>query len=242
MSNELFVDGICEIDDKTIQSYFSRFGSRIKAYESNRHRPTNSCCFAIISLASHHTVNAILRQRPHTINHYPLFVKRLLPTTVCSFAERLLPVSSIFVYNKSSNEFDEKNLKNYFEDFGFIIKFERDYRNNRLVIEYDDYDSVDRIFLSKEHWPYDIDIHKNVLPKAQNTIRYHGICRRKQKCDTFDEQSKDRDDKKRNYFDNEYQDLLQKTIENLINCKAQLKSKENDYIILQLGKFIIVNL
>ncbi|CAF0722770.1 unnamed protein product [Rotaria sordida] len=235
MSNELFVDGICEIDDTAIQSYFSRFGSRIINYESHRHRPTNSCCFALISFVSHHTVNAILRQRPHSIDLYPLFVKRLLPPSVCSFIERLLPVSSIFVYNKLNKQFDEQKLKNYFNNFGHILKFEHDYVHNRLLIEYDDYDSVDKIFLNKEHLPKYMDIHKNILPYAQNTIEYHGICHLKQQGNTtIDGKKKKRNHKKKNLVNGQYQDLLQKTIENLINCKAQLKNKENDYVILQM--------
>jgi len=238
MATELFVDGICELDDKTIQSYFSRFGSRITNYESHRQRATNSCCFAVISFVSHHTVNAILRQRPHSIDSYPLFVKRLLPSGVCSFIERLLPVSSLFVYNKISKELNEDKLKGYFQTFGHILKFERDYAHDRLFIEYDDYDSVDKIFLNKDQLPNHIDIHKNILPRAQNTIEYHGTCREKQQDTAKDEKKKKRHHKKKNRSDDQYQDLLQRTIENLGNCKAQLNNIENDYIILQLGKII----
>jgi len=235
MSNELFVDGICEIDDKTIESYFSRFGSRITHYESHRHRPTNSCCFALISFETHHTVNAILRQRPHSINLNPLFVKRLLSPDTCSFIERLLPVSSLFVYNKIHKEFDEQKLRNYFNTFGRILKYERDNNRDRLFIEYDDYDSVDRIFLNKDHLPHNIDIHKNILPRAQNTIEYHGKCRRKQQDIKIDEKKKKRHHKKPSHTDEQYQDLLQKTIGDLINCKAQLRNKENDFVLLQMG-------
>ncbi|CAF4512518.1 unnamed protein product [Rotaria sp. Silwood1] len=242
MTNELFVDGICELDDKAIQSYFSKFGSRIINYESHRHRPTNSCCFALISFESHHTVNAILRHRPHSIDFYSLFVKRLLPPALCSFIERLLPVSSIFVYNKLTKEFDEKKLKTYFKNFGYILKFEHDHVHKRLLIEYDDYDSVDKIFLNKENLPRNIDIHKNILPYAQNTIQYHGMCRRKQEDDiTIDEKKKKRNKKKQYHTDDEYQNLLQKTIENLINCKAQLRNKENDCVILQMEHEITIS-
>jgi hypothetical protein len=242
MSNELFVDGICELDDTAIQSYFSQFGTRITSYGSHRHRPTNSCCFALISFASSDTVNAILCQRPHAINDYPLFVKRLLPPGLCSFIERLLPVSSLFVYNKISKEFDEEKLENYFKTFGHILQFKRDYGHNRFIIEYDDYDSVDRIFLNKDNLPNYIDIHKNILPRAQNTIEYHGTCRRQQKKDPTDEKKKKRHHKKKHHLDEQYEDLLQKTIENLTNCNAQLRNKENDYIILQIGKIILQNI
>jgi hypothetical protein len=235
MPNEIFLDGICEIDDNTIQTYFSQFGSSITTYESHRHRPTNSCCFAFLTFVSPDTVNAILRQRPHSINHHSFFVKRSLPSSVCSFIERLLPVSSLFVNTKTSEEFDEGKLKSYFETYGHIIKFERDHKRERLLIEYDDYDSVDRIFLNKGSLPYDISIHKNILPRAQNTIEYHGTCRRKQ---TTDEKKKKRNHKEKvrvKYQDEQYQDLLQKTVENLTNCKAQLRNKENDFVILQIG-------
>jgi RNA recognition motif-containing protein len=239
MSNELFVDGICEIDDKTIVSYFSRFGSRIKHYDSHRHRPTNSCCFALISFESHYTVNAILRRRPHSINIHPLFVKRLLPPNTCSFIERLLPVSSLFVYNKLDKKLDEQKLKNYFKTFGHILRFEHDYNRDRIFIEYDDYDSVDRIFLNKDHLPNNIDIHKNILPRAQSTVEYHGTCRRQRQNIQIDEKKKKRHHKKKSHInDQQYQDLLHKTIENLLNCKAELRNKENDYVLLQMGKII----
>lgn len=236
MSNELFVDGICEIDDKTIKSYFSRFGSRITNYDAHRHCATNSCCFAFISLESHHTVNAILRQRPHSINLHPLFIKRILPPNTCSFTERLLPVSSLFVYTKLQKEFDEEKLRNYFNAFGEILKFERDYIHNRLIIEFDDYDSVDRIFLNKDHLPTNIDIHKNTLPSAQSSIKYHGTCRRKQQDIQVDEKKKIRHQKKKSHHDDQYQNLLQKTIKDLIDSKAQLRNKENDFVLLQMGK------
>jgi hypothetical protein len=238
MSNELFVDGICEIDDQTIESYFSRFGSRITHYDSHRHRPTNSCCFALILFESPDTVHTILSRRPHKINHYSLFVKRLLPPNACSFIERLLPVSSLFVRTKISREFDDQQLKNYFNTFGRILKFERDHHNHdRLLIEFDDYDSVDRIFLNKDHLPKYIDIHKNILPRAQSSIEYHGTCRRKQQDIEINNEKKKkrRHRNKRYHSDDQYQDLLQKTIEDLINCKAQLRNKDNDYIILQMG-------
>ncbi|CAF1123736.1 unnamed protein product [Adineta ricciae] len=223
MSTEIFVDGICEFDDKSIQSYFSRFGSRIVHYECQRHRPTNACCFAVITFASHHTVNAILRKRPHSINSYPLFVKRLLPLTICSFSERLLPVTSLFVQNRITKELEEGNLKKYFETFGEILRFERDSKQNRLIIEFKDYDSIDRIFLNKDQLPQFIEVHKNLSPRLQNQIRYHGTCRPKEQQPKFNNKEKEH-----------YQDLLQKTIGELAKCKAQLRNTERDYLILQM--------
>jgi hypothetical protein len=183
----------------------------------------------LILFESSDTVHSILQNRPHKINHHLLFVKRLLPPNSCSFIERLLPVSSLFVRTKTTREFNEQHLRNYFSNFGRILKFEYDNNHHRLLIEFDDYDSVDRILLNKDNLPSYIDIHKNILPRAQNSIEYHGTCRRK----TQDEKKK-----KRYRSNHQYQDLLQKTVEDLINCKAQLKNKENDYIILQMGKII----
>ncbi|CAF3558436.1 unnamed protein product [Adineta steineri] len=220
ISTELFVDGICELDDRIIQSYLKQFGSRITNYESHRKRLTDSCCFALISFTSHHSVNTILRRRPHIINSSTIFVKRLLSSSVCSFIERQLPVTSLFVYNKISKQLNERNLRNFFKTFGHILKFERDYIHDRLFIEYDDYDSVDKVFLNKDQLPDYIDIYKNILPQAQDTAEYRGKCRLKQHAP-----------KKTNEC---YQGLLQKTIEDLGNCKAQLKNIENDYNILQI--------
>ena len=236
MSNELFVGDICELDDRKVKSYFARFGSRIINYESHRHRPTNSCCFALITFVSSHTVNAILRRRPHSINNNTLFVKRLLSPETCSFIERLLPVSSIFVYNKTNRKFDERKLKYYFKKFGLIVKFQYDHIHDCLFIEYDDYDSIDKIFLNKEDLPYSIEIYKNILPYIQNSIQYTGTCHYQQRS-IID--SKKQNYMKSNFGDNEYQDLLQKTIKNLVHCKTQLRNKENDYIILEMGKFIM---
>jgi hypothetical protein len=244
MSHEIFVDGICELDDTTLHAYFSRFGSRITTFDSHRHRPTNSCCFALISFNSPHPVNAILRHRPHSINLHPLFVKRLLPPTLCSFIERLLPVTSLFVFSTSSRPFDERDLEKYFSAYGNIIKFDRDYGRDRVLIEYDDYDAVDLVLLNKDCLPSDIEVHKNILPRAQSNIEYHGTCRQQQQ--SVDETKKKRPHYKKtnekireHYADSDYQDLLQRTIENLANAKAQLKDKENAYAILQIGKIIV---
>jgi hypothetical protein len=140
-----------------------------------------------------------------------------------------------------TKEFDEQQLKTYFNTFGRILKFERDHNRDRLFIEFDDYDSVDRIFLNKDHLPKYIDIHKNILPRAQSTIEYHGTCRRKQQDIQINEKKKKRHQKKRYHSDDQYEDLLQKTIEDLIDCKAQLRNRENDYIILQMGKIVRLN-
>lgn len=238
MSNEIFVDGICEIADEILEEYFSRFASDIKHFQSHRHRPTNSCCFALILFESSITVDRILHERPHQINRYCLFVKRLLPSNLCSFIERLLPVSSLFVQNKIRKEFDEDQLRQFFDRFGRILRFEHDFIHDRLFIEFDDYDSVDQIFLHRDLLPNHIDIHKNILPRIQSTIEYHGRCRR-QDPPSIDNEKKNKDHRKKRYqSDEQYEDLLQKTIEDLIQCKAQLKNVENDCEILRLGKII----
>lgn len=236
MSNEIFVDGICEIDDEMIEKYFSQFASDVKHFQSHRHRPTNSCCFALILFESSTTVDRILRERPHQINDYSLFVKRLLPPSICSFIERLLPVSSLFVQNKIRTEFDEDKLRKFFSHFGRILRFDHDFIHDRLFIEFDDYDSVDQIFLNKDRLPNHIDIHKNILPRVQSTIEYHGRCRRQGQSIENEEIKKKTHRKKRYHSDDQYEDLLQKTIEDLIHCKAQLSHVENDCAILRMGK------
>lgn len=44
------------------------------------------------------------------------------------------------------------------------------------------------------------------------------------------------DEKEKKSQKENYQDLLQKTIEELAKCKAQLKNTERDYLILQMSK------
>lgn len=238
MSDELFVDGICDFDDEAIRTYFTRLNFRIKNYESHRHRPTNSCCFAIIQFESCQSVNAILHQRPHRIDNYTLFVKRILPPSTCSFIERLLPATSLFVYDKFHKNFDEEKFRKYFNTFGRIIKVEHDPIRSRLLIEYDDYDSVDRIFLNKHHLPEYIEIHKNISPRIQSTIEYHGTCRKQQQDILIEEKNKkSRHEKQKPHYDEHYQDLLQKTINELINCKAELRNRDSEYMILQFGRY-----
>jgi len=238
MSDELLVDGICKFDDEIIQTYFTRLNFRIKNYESHRHRPTNSCCFAIIQFESSQSVNAVLDLRPHRIDNHTLFVKRLLPPSTCSFIERLLPVTSIFVYDRIRKDFDEEKLRKYFNTFGRIINFEHDRIRSRLLIEYDDYDSVDRIFLNKDHLPDQIEIYKNVSPRVQSTIEYHGTCRQKQQDIQVEEQKPKRSHRRQDsHFDEHYQDLLQKTINELIHCKSELRNRDSEYLMLQLGTY-----
>ena len=192
MSTEIFVDGICHVNDEEIQRYFSQFGARLVSYDAHRHRLTNACCFALMSFASPHTVDAILTHRPHSIHAHALFVKRSLPSGVCSFIERLLPVSSLFVSYKVREPLNEHQLRNYFDTYGQILKFEHDPVHHRWLIEYEDYDSVDRILLHQDRFPYSMNVGKNVSPRAQRSIAYHGTCHRDLRESTLADKEKKR--------------------------------------------------
>ena len=244
MKNEIFVDGICEIDDQIIKAYFAKFGSRITAYAAFRRCPTNACCFALISFDSPHTVNAVQRHRPHAIDIHPLFVKRMLPENTCSFNERLLPVTSLFAYRRSKKELDQKVLKNYFNEFGNLLKFAYDQGKDRLMIEYDDYDAVDRLLLGKAKLPFALDLQKNISPDVQSNVQYHGTCRGKASVSVLGEQQHRRGDQKIRDGEPssvEREDLLQTAMKDLAQCKAELKTREDDYRLLQLGKIFRVN-
>jgi RNA recognition motif-containing protein len=234
MSTEIFVDGICNINDDEIQHYFSQFGARQVSYDAHRHRLTNACCFALISFASPHTIDAILTHRPHTIHGHAVFVKRSLPSGVCSFIERLLPVSSVFVSYKVREPLNEHQLRNYFDTFGQILTFEHDRVRHRWLIEYEDYDSVDRIFLQQDRYPYSMNVRKNVSPRAQSSIPYHGTCHRDPSESTVGEKEKRRRRKKR--LEGTCHDLPQTTSEDLNQCRNELRSQKQDYERLRMGK------
>ena len=240
MTKEIFVDGICEIEDTAIKSYFGKFGSRITAYAAFRHRPENSCCFARITFDSHHTVNAVLRHRPHIINSYPIFVKRLLPGKNSSFKERILPVTSLFAYGRTGKGLDQRTLKTYCETFGRLAKFTYNKQHDCLLIGFDDYDAVDQFLLSKSRLLFPLSLQKNITPHTQSKTEYRGTCRAKASSKTTNGPDKKLPEVKTS--DVVWQDLLQTAVNNLTECKIELKTKEKDYRVLQLRKFVLVSM
>lgn len=244
MTKEIFVDGICEIEDTVVKSYFGKFGSRITAYAAFRHRPEDACCFARITFDSHHTVNAVLRHRPHIISSYPIFVKRLLPGKNSSFTERILPVTSLFAYGRMGKAIDQQTLKSYCTTFGRLAKFTYNKKHDCLLIGYDDYDAIDQFLLSESQLPFPLSLQKNITPHTQSKSEYRGTCRAKASVESTVQKTTNGPDKKIldvKTSDVVWQDLLQTAVNKLTECKIELKSKENDYRVLQLRKFVLVN-
>ncbi|CAF0917476.1 unnamed protein product [Adineta ricciae] len=93
-----------------------------------------------------------MSNRPHIINGDEVFVKRALPRLTASIPERLIVTNRLILQDPYPQ--DKTLLQNYFRKYGRIKKI--DLENG--IIDYEDYDDVDRVLLARPHYIRDEEI------------------------------------------------------------------------------------
>lgn len=237
MSSSIFVDGICEIDDSTLRAYFQKFGSRISTLRSFRRQSTHACCYAFITFNSPHTANAVVRHRPHRIQNYSVFVKRLHSSSgIFASTERLLPITKLVFRKIRSEDYEKGLILPLFKLHGDLERFEYDSQQDRLFVEFKDYDSADQLLMDKTYQSRGMELDDQCLSEALKSSPYHGICRRKAQVTPSGAktaQAKPGDQKNTHQ---QYEAQSRTKTEELEICKAQLKTKELEFAALKKGK------
>ncbi|CAF1056228.1 unnamed protein product [Adineta ricciae] len=93
-----------------------------------------------------------MSRRPHIINGDEVFVKRALPRLTASIPERLIVTNRLILQDPYPQ--DKSLLQTYFRKYGRIKKI--DLENG--IIDYEDYDDVDRVLLARPHYVRDEEI------------------------------------------------------------------------------------
>lgn len=87
-----------------------------------------------------------MSKRPHKIHDEEIFVKRALTRTMATIPERLVVTNRLVVSN--AKQFSRSKLHEYLTKFGSIRNF--DYENG--LIDFDDYDPLDCLIISRPHY------------------------------------------------------------------------------------------
>lgn len=153
---KLFIGGLHpSTTSETLQQYFGKFGKVLEArVMKDQNGKTRG--FGFITYARSHMVDEAQKARPHKIDGKVVESKRLVPRTDINKPESRVTVKKLFV-GAIKNEHDEACLRKYFGKFGNVVAMNiavdpnTGRRRGFAFVEYDDYDSVDRVVLQKLH-------------------------------------------------------------------------------------------
>ncbi|CAF1104756.1 unnamed protein product [Rotaria sordida] len=153
-----------DIRRKELCQYLEHFGQvdECQLFEANHRRWT---CFAFILMRTPDSINQLMSTRPHFLDNRRLYIKRALPDQCSNKIEHFLTSENVLIQFKNSEnqeinepDFNEENIRNYFQTYGNILNLYL-LKNNRCVIEYSDYDSVDCIILDSPHYFNSHELH-----------------------------------------------------------------------------------
>lgn len=233
MPSSIFVDGICEIDDPKVRSHFQQFGSKISTLRIVRHQSTHSCCNAVITFTSPHTAGAVMKHRPHRINNYSIFVKRLHPSHGTNPpVDQQVPITRLVFTKSKDQEMKEQNLKNLFQQFGSLKLFEFCREENQIVVEYEDHDSTDRLFAANDLHLWGVEFDRKSLNDAVMSRPYFGICHRKAEVNV----QPVRNSSPKLNLPRQNEVLVKKTSDELVQYRSLIKQKDEELCLLRKGK------
>ncbi|CAF1023562.1 unnamed protein product [Rotaria magnacalcarata] len=146
-----------DIRRKELCQYLEHYSQvdECQLFEANHRRWT---CFAFVLMRTPDSINRLMSTRPHYLDNRRLYLKRALPDQCSNKIEHFLTSESVLIHfkdlkNQEIHEpnFNDENIRNYFQTYGYILNLYL-LKNNRCVIEYNDYDSVDCIILDSPHY------------------------------------------------------------------------------------------
>lgn len=154
---KLFIGGLHpRTKVETLEEYFSKFGkvteAKVMKDETGKTRG-----FGFITYERAAMVDRAQEARPHEIDGKAVESKRLVPRTDIDKPESKITVKKLFV-GGVRNEHDEASLRKYFSKFGNVVNLniavdpKSGRRKGYAFVEYDDYDSVDKIVIQKLHF------------------------------------------------------------------------------------------
>jgi hypothetical protein len=178
--NHLHIGNLpADVNAKRITDIFEQFAIINKLYlkrRISRDSPvilTNP--FVILIFERRESVDKVMAKRPYFINDYQLFVRRCLPITRRYPYEGHITTNKILVRTLPENHDDILPNDNIIADYlkvagGEILRLER-FDDRTVLIEFDDYDSVDICCLSRPHLIGEQTIEIEKCPDEQQARR-----------------------------------------------------------------------
>ena len=144
---------------RQVRSHFQPFGE-IAELSLKRRESNNSALFlsnptAILAFEHHDSVDTVMAERPHTMDDCLLLVRRCIPMTRRYPYEPCHTVTKLLIRTATENPCEalpnDSLIMRYFEVIGGrILRLER-LEDQTVLLEFDDYDSVDICCLCRPH-------------------------------------------------------------------------------------------
>ncbi|CAF1423845.1 unnamed protein product [Rotaria sordida] len=173
---KLFIGGLSfKTTDETLKEYVTKFGE-VSDSLVMKDQNGQSRCFGFVTFTDPQTIDEFMKQRPHTLDGRQIDPKRAMPREEANNDEVHLTVKKIFI-GGIRDGLNEDALRTYFEKFGHVndcfIMHDKDGKTRGFAfLEFDDFDSVDKVILSRPHiiGEYHVDV-KKAVPKDQRQIQ-----------------------------------------------------------------------
>jgi len=153
---KVFVGGLSlKTTEETFREHFEQFGELVDSVVMSDPYTKKSRGFGFLEFASSEQVDACQAARPHILDDKEVETKRAVPRDRFSSPEAGQSVKKLFV--GGLKDLEESDLEEYFKEFGnctsvsVMTNKETQKKRGFGFVEFDDYDTVDRIVLQGEH-------------------------------------------------------------------------------------------
>ncbi|CAF3546165.1 unnamed protein product [Adineta steineri] len=174
---KLFIGGLSlKTTDETLKDYAIKFGE-ITDCLVMKDQKGQSKCFGFVTFINSEIVDEFMKQRPHIVDGRQIDPKRAMPREEANNDDVHLTVKKIFI-GGIRDGLDEDTLRKHFEKYGNIndclLMHDKNGKTRGFAfIEFDDYDSVDKVILARPHTigKYHVDV-KKAIPKDQRQFQH----------------------------------------------------------------------
>ncbi|CAF0955264.1 unnamed protein product [Didymodactylos carnosus] len=173
---KLFVGGLSyKTTDDSLKTYVEKFG-QVNDCVVMKDKNNLSRGFGFVTYTDVSMIDDFMAQRPHTLDGRQIDPKRAMPREEAMNDDVHLTVKKIFIGGLRDG-IAEDTLKQYFDKYGkicdcFIMKDKTGNTRGFGFLEFDDYDSVDRVILDRPHTidQKRIDV-KKAVPREQRQLQ-----------------------------------------------------------------------